>query len=83
MVLIFFCVRARVRLLAVWQVSPCGSAMYVAPEVLGFSGGFMIDWWSLGVLVYELLTGAPPWNTKVPPALPPCRVTARSARPPT
>ena len=45
-------------------VSPCGSAMYVAPEVLGFSGGFMIDWWSLGVLVYELLTGAPPWNTK-------------------
>jgi serine/threonine protein kinase len=46
-------------------VSPCGSAMYVAPEVLGFQGGFMIDWWSLGVLVYELLTGSPPWNTKV------------------
>ena len=39
--------------------------MYVAPEVLGFNGGFMIDWWSLGVLVYELLTGSPPWNTKV------------------
>ena len=46
-------------------VSPCGSAMYVAPEVLGFSGGYMIDWWSLGVLIYELLTGSPPWNTKV------------------
>lgn len=46
-------------------VSPCGSAMYVAPEVLGFNGGFMIDWWSLGVLVYELLCGSPPWNTKV------------------
>jgi serine/threonine protein kinase len=46
-------------------VSPCGSAMYVAPEVLGFNGGFMIDWWSLGVLVYELLSGSPPWNTKV------------------
>lgn len=45
-------------------VSPCGSAMYVAPEVLGFNGGFMIDWWSLGVLVYELLSGSPPWNTK-------------------
>ncbi len=24
----------------------------------------MIDWRSLGVLVYELLTGSPPWNTK-------------------
>ena len=46
-------------------VSPCGSAMYVAPEVLVFSGGYMIDWWSLGVLIYELLTGSPPWNTKV------------------
>ena len=57
--------KEKVRLAFDDPVSPCGSAMYVAPEVLGFQGGFMIDWWSLGVLVYELLTGSPPWNTKV------------------
>ena len=58
--------------IVVSQVSPCGSAMYVAPEVLGFSGGFMIDWWSLGVLVYELLTGSPPWcdDNPLSPTLP-------------
>jgi serine/threonine protein kinase len=50
--------------------------MYVAPEVLGFSGGFMIDWWSLGVLVYELLTGSPPWNTKVVESPVPVSVSA-------
>jgi len=45
-------------------MAPCGSAIYVAPEVLGFSGGYMVDWWSLGVLMFELLSGVPPWTTK-------------------
>lgn len=40
----------------------CGSVAYVAPEVLkrSYSGG-TADMWSLGVLTYMLLSGAPPF----------------------
>lgn len=40
----------------------CGSAEYMAPEVLrGMPYGKAIDWWALGILVYEMLTGLPPF----------------------
>lgn len=40
----------------------CGSPMYLAPEMLTRSGhGFALDWYSVGALLYELLTGLPPY----------------------
>ncbi|CAH1791260.1 unnamed protein product [Owenia fusiformis] len=43
----------------------CGTIEYMAPEVVqaGTKGhDFAVDWWSLGVLTYELLTGASPFT---------------------
>ena len=40
----------------------CGSIAYLAPEVLNKQGHTrMIDWYLLGLLIFELLTGAPPY----------------------
>lgn len=41
----------------------CGSPFYIAPEMLSNSRyGKSVDIWALGVLLYELLTGAPPFS---------------------
>ena len=40
----------------------CGSIAYLAPEVLRRSGhGRTVDWYLLGVLLYEMIVGIPPY----------------------
>ncbi|KAJ3188491.1 hypothetical protein HK101_009139 [Irineochytrium annulatum] len=42
-----------------------GSMAYMAPEVLAKKGYFSaVDWWSLGVVAYELLFGKRPFRSK-------------------
>ena len=37
----------------------------MAPEILDMKGhGFSVDWWTLGILMYEMATGRPPFMNK-------------------
>ena len=43
----------------------CGTAEYLAPEILEMRGhDYSVDWWTLGILIYELRIGRPPFLDK-------------------
>ncbi|XP_078489701.1 cGMP-dependent protein kinase 1-like [Ciona intestinalis] len=47
--------------------SVSGTAAYMAPEVLLHTGHDMsVDYWALGILIFEFLAGYPPFNDKDP-----------------
>lgn len=43
----------------------CGTHEYMAPEMIrGKAYNQAVDWWALGALIYEMVTGYPPFQHK-------------------
>nr|GEY68080.1 probable serine/threonine protein kinase IREH1 [Tanacetum cinerariifolium] len=44
-----------------------GTPDYLAPEILlGTGHGTLLDWWSVGLIIFELIVGIPPFNAEHP-----------------
>ncbi|XP_035789373.1 uncharacterized protein LOC118465335 [Anopheles albimanus] len=52
-------------------LSFCGTIEYMAPEILkgsSYGHGMAVDWWSVGVLMFELLVGQSPFHVDSGPS---------------
>ncbi|CAH2234150.1 cAMP-dependent protein kinase catalytic subunit 1-like [Pararge aegeria] len=48
----------------------CGTPEYLAPEVILSKGySFSVDWWAIGVLIFEMVAGFPPFFVSDPTKL--------------
>ncbi|KAJ3703414.1 hypothetical protein LUZ61_007119 [Rhynchospora tenuis] len=49
------------------RCSAVGTPDYLAPEILlGTEHDYAADWWSVGIILFELITGIPPFSARTP-----------------
>eukprot|EP00927_Polykrikos_kofoidii_P065450 TRINITY_DN6119_c0_g1_i1.p1 TRINITY_DN6119_c0_g1~~TRINITY_DN6119_c0_g1_i1.p1 ORF type:complete len:789 (-),score=167.82 TRINITY_DN6119_c0_g1_i1:151-2517(-) len=45
----------------------CGTPDYFAPEIIASTGHTIaVDWWTVGILIFELMSGHPPFESPTP-----------------
>lgn len=61
----------------------CGSPIYIAPETLQRKAyDFKVDYYALGILLFEMVTGKPPFNFKKADRIKKAKLTQKVEYPP-